>query len=116
MTDKEQLAIQKAESKQRQTILAISNRVKSQFSFGNVKTWHDVYKFVGFDDAYIHKTYFPDELTKPVTIVELKDYLNDMRLSLEVSIWLKHNPPKLDETCTSSRQNATDITQYVVGA
>lgn len=78
---------------QREVVKKLSNKVLSQFSFNNCKTWKDVYKFVGYDETYINRTYFKFEQEKQVTIKELKSYLDDMRLSLEVAIWLKENPP-----------------------
>lgn len=89
------------EKKQRQIIKDLSNRILSQFSFRNVKTWYDVYKFVGYDDEYIRKIYFDFETTRPVLIKELKDYLNDLRLGVECQIWLKNNPPERIENDNS---------------
>lgn len=93
MTPKEEKEQLKLDSTQRQVVKALSNRILSQFSFGNCKLWRDVYRFVGYNEAYINRTFFKFEQEKPVIIKELRSYLDDMRLSLEVAIWLRKNPP-----------------------
>lgn len=86
MTDKELKAIEKAERQQRGVILGITNKLKSQFSFGNVKTWADVYRITGYDADYIASHFAPDECIKPVTIADVRSWCKKLEDELELTI------------------------------
>jgi DNA replication protein DnaC len=83
---KEQQAIKalvKLERQQRQVILGITNKLKSQYSFGNIKTWKDCYHVTGYDDAYIAANFTVEQCAKPIDRVELGVWCDKLTNDLE---------------------------------
>jgi hypothetical protein len=87
----------KLDKKLRLQFLKDSNRIKSAFSFKQIATWYDLYIQMGYTDEEIKHKYRPAEYSLPITFAEVKDYLEGERLSLEVSIYLRNNPPDLSD-------------------
>ena len=82
--EEQKKAIEKAERKQRQAVLGLTNRLKMQFSFGTIKTWRDCYKFTGYDDAYIATNFTPEQCSKPIDFSELKVWCAKLLTDLDV--------------------------------
>lgn len=80
---------QQEDKKARYKLNEISNRVRSNFSFGKIKTFADLLNFVGISP----EPYFPSELNKVLTYQDIKEWLSDRTIELETSIWLRKNPP-----------------------
>lgn len=73
---------QKLHKQQKANLLTTVNRLKSQFSFGNIKTWNDVYRIVGYSSEYIQKNY-NEKVDKPVTITYLRSFIDKLNKDLE---------------------------------
>ena len=73
---------QKLHKQQKANLLTTVNRLKSQFSFGNIKTWNDVYRIVGYSSEYIQKNY-NEKVDKPVTITDLRSFIDKLNKDLE---------------------------------
>lgn len=87
----ETLTRRKSKGAKRKNLKLLCNGVKSAFSFGELKTWLDVYKRLGYDPRYIEVTFPPGLRAKVVLFPELKDYLDKLQLDLE----LRLNPPSV---------------------
>jgi hypothetical protein len=85
-TEKEQQIILKAQNKQRLAVKGIVNRLLSQFSFKNVKCWRDIYRFTGYDDAYIAANFTIEQCDKQVSLVEVKSWCKKLTDDLEEHI------------------------------
>ena len=64
--------------KQRATLQGLCTRIKSQFSLGKIKTWTDLYRFMGMLESDM-----PAGHEKPITFPELKNHLTGMEQALE---------------------------------
>lgn len=84
-------ANQKLDKQARYKLQEVSNRLKSKFNFKEIKTFGDMLTQAGVS----HNGYFPSELSKLLTFNDLKEWLDDRRIELETSIWLRDNPPTI---------------------
>ena len=73
-------------------LLYAANKLKGAWSFGQLKTFKDLYVHYGVDT----KPYFESELNKPLTFQDVKDFLSDREIELSTSIWLRNNPPVIE--------------------
>src|ERR1700722_1315759 len=87
---KEQLTQKKADSKQREVVKGIGNRLLSQYSFQNIKTWNDIYKFTGFSDDYVRATFKPEDVIKPVSLQDVKNWIKKLTDDVENKIREKY--------------------------
>lgn len=70
--------LQAEHKKQRSNLNALCVRILSAFSFKQITTWRDVYKFMGISpDA------MPPNMAQPVSYPELKKYLEELKQKLE---------------------------------
>lgn len=82
------------DKKQREQCQRLGNKIKSDFSFGKVKIFKDILVSAGFSEFEISKmNYQFSQLVTPITFADVKNYIEDLRLSLEAAIFLKNNPP-----------------------
>lgn len=88
---------QKLEKKQRDAVLHTIVRAKSAWSFGKIKTFRDLLSVLGLNaDAMKAKNYYEHELSAPVNKSFVWEFLDDLRISYDVEVFLKHNPPQPD--------------------
>lgn len=85
----------------------MTNRVRGAFSFGHIKTFKDILKECGTPTD----SYFPSELNRQVTIKDVNDYLSDRRIELTTALWLKRNPPVIEDEHISTLET-TRTQQY----
>lgn len=90
MTDQEKKNIEKAEHKQRLAIKGVCNRLLSQFSFQNIKTWNDVYRFSGYDDTYIKANFSAELCATTVKLQDVKDWCKKLQDDFEKQLAEKH--------------------------
>jgi len=99
MTPKEQKA-------RRDNLSRLCNRIKVDFSMKRIATLRDyLMKGFGYDISTIKNRlhYRDNELDTKLSFTDLKDMLEDLRLSLEAEIYLANNPPKTyDEETTET--------------
>jgi hypothetical protein len=62
--------IEKQQAKARKNLLILHNGIKSEWNFGSIRTWHSLYKRLGFEEQYINK-----QTDGPLSFEELKKYL-----------------------------------------
>lgn len=73
----------KENNKKKSNLKLLHNGVTSAWSFGHLKTWGDVYHKLGYTQTTIDT--FPNRL-ETLTYIQLKEYLEKMRLELEERI------------------------------
>jgi len=92
---------QKEDKRERDSLLQLSNKIRSDFAFGKIKNVHDLLSSTGYtNEEILKKGYFPCELIQSVTFADIKDYLLDLHCSLEAQLYLKRNPPDLSDLRT----------------
>ena len=93
---------EKLEVKKRDQLHTLINRVKAHHSLKMIVTFRDLLIACGHTDATIPSlNYSASELSYHPTFSEVKEFLDDMRLSWEVSIWLLKNPPHYEDEVVS---------------
>lgn len=89
-----------AEKAQRKLLLNICNSIASDFSFGKVKTWRDVYVKKGETVGEIEKNYAPEHLQEKVLFPKLKEYFAGLQSKLEAKLANADNESRLAEERT----------------
>lgn len=91
--------IDKEHKHARSNIQRLSNKLKTDFATKKFKTFGEYLKYgLGYTDQYISNVlhFRGGELTRTITFSELKELIDDIRLSMEVKWWLHYNPPTPD--------------------
>src|SRR5438309_1493734 len=90
--------LSKQEKLAKKTLEKISNKVRADFSFHKIRNLNDYFHSLGYSDSEILNTlqYRSNELSQPINFKQVKDRLDDLRISLETEYWLKYNPPSLN--------------------
>src|ERR1017187_3952876 len=83
----------KLKQKQRKGLANLCSSAKSAWSFQNKRTWHLIYKHLGFDEIAINQGEMALNKDKPVSFQELVSYLK----SLEDDLERKLNEPKQEQ-------------------
>jgi len=73
----------KLKQKQRKGLVNLCSSAKSAWSFQNKRTWHLIYKHLGFDEMAINQGEMALNKDKPVSFEELKTYLKSLEDDLE---------------------------------
>ena len=84
------------DKKRRDSLKYIANRIKAEWSFGAIKTYHDLLSVAGYSEKDILQKYFQSELQHEVSFHDVKEFISDMHISLETEIWLRKNPPVIE--------------------
>jgi len=88
---KPQLSPQEKQDKRlRDQIRYLENKVKGAWSWGNLKTFQDLYNLY---EWYLIDGCTQSHLNTELTYQDVKDFLDDRRIESETYIWLQHNPP-----------------------
>lgn len=82
--------LEKLQKKQRAVVKNIVNRITMQYSFKNIKTWGDIYKWTGYDNAYVSANF--TNANSPITYDEMKGWCKKLEDDLEKQ--LKPTTPK----------------------
>ena len=88
---KQKLTKEELEDKKlRAQIQYLANKIRSNWSWGHLKTRDDLYHLYEWSlrSACTHQ-----HLQTELTFQDVKDFLEDRRIESEVVIWLKRNPP-----------------------
>jgi hypothetical protein len=85
---------QKQDKIARDQLTYISNRIRGAWSLKQLSTVGDMLKLYG-DTQYI-KNHTPNQLNDALTFDYVKEFLSDRRIELEVSLWLRDNPPIIE--------------------
>jgi len=91
MTEAEQ---QKLDKKKRKAAQGLVDRIKLQFSLKNIKTWHDVYKWTGYDATHIKSSYDAAHLATAVTFDDIKSWCATILDGVEKSITAQNENKK----------------------
>lgn len=78
--------------KHRATLQSLITRIKSQFSLGKIKTWTDLYRFMGMAEPDM-----PAGHNKPITFPQLKNHLSGMEQALESRLSGAASAPEIGE-------------------
>lgn len=108
----DQKARDKLLKSQRTNLHTTINRLKAQFSFGNIKCWNDVYKIVGYSDEYVTRNF--NNGNQQVIITDLRLFFKKLEDDLERSqsygkTEQEQIKPVLPESRSSSIQSVLPI-------
>src|SRR3989442_1543106 len=74
----------------------IARAIRSQFSFGKIKTFRDLLLSSGYTDKIITDKYFSSELDKKLSYADIQEFLSDRYIELTTAQWLQKNPPTIE--------------------
>lgn len=108
----------KEELRARNNLKALTNKVKSDFSFKKIKTLRDYLHSIGQTDDRISNVlhYRDDELNRTINFKELKDRLEDLRIEQETAQWLSHYPPRIENNGGPDKIGISEIGVVEVSA
>lgn len=81
--------LDKEEKAAKLNLKRLTDKIKLDFSFKRIATLGDYLRAIDRDVTH----YRPDELSSKLTFPKLKEHLDDLRIALDTSYWLKRNPP-----------------------
>lgn len=87
------IQVNKDEKQARASLLNLDRHIRNEWSFKRIKTFYDLLKSNGYEEDYIKNIlhYSPTELSRELSFSNVKEYLDDKRISLEVELYLKKN-------------------------
>ena len=105
---------EKANNKRRKEQEFQQNRILSDWNFGNITKWEDVYKLYGYSPEYIQQHYSTKK--GPLTFPELKAFLQEKKEKLDNELLQKSSPSANGNTPPDAKITSQTVTQSTLPA
>lgn len=113
-TMKKQLTPQEKQwEKQRKNLLTVHNGLKSDWNFGKLPTWRQLYKRMGYTDTYIEE-YFAEKEYEDITGLVIEIHLDKPLLFPELKAYLQVQTNELEERIKSEGEHHDEEKKEVV--